>query len=311
MSSVETSLSKNSDTSQDEECMPEDDVDPYETSKILKLLRATRVEPAGAKHELSKLQKLLPAHHAPYNATRLSEGETEALIYAMGDSEIGRNEAAPVWVLEEPPFPPLSGELIGLVSLTPFHIGFRADLLKYFFEHQFSRFCVLHGLDYQIHEDFVCLGSIEKEKAILRLASSKTFEKPWYEYHALRLLDAIDLDPALQGWDSKVEWKAAKAILAEFAGRLGRLVEQYHWKFRYEADAVRGQKIRKAASRSGNLRAQRFKNEQARWQRKANDIAVQRPKLGKMALAAAVKKSLKLIHTPKHISRFIKVPPKK
>jgi hypothetical protein len=75
-----------------------------------------------------------------------------------------------------------------------------------------------------------------------------------------------------------------------FSGELGRLVEQYYWRFRFEKAAITGVGARKGASRGGELKAKKMKEQQSRWQTLASDIWKRHPEWGKMAVAVHIKK---------------------
>jgi hypothetical protein len=74
------------------------------------------------------------------------------------------------------------------------------------------------------------------------LAARHLSEKSWYEYHAVQLLDWIE-KPDFLGESNAPVW-----LTSGFAGTLGRLVEQYYWRFRFEKAAVTGVGARAGAS---------------------------------------------------------------
>ena len=60
------------------------------------------------------------------------------------------------------------------------------------------------------------------------------FKKPWYEFHAAQLLEWI-ADEKRNAVNSKnVVFRYLRS--QAFSGQLGRLVEQYYWRFRFEKD---------------------------------------------------------------------------
>jgi hypothetical protein len=150
------------------------------------------------------------------------------------------------------------------------------------------------------------------------LAREWEFKKPWYEFHAAKFLWWID-----GGLDCLCQWAANQAHRpirpsgnerapwdCDFvlSGQLGRLVEQYYWKFRFEKDAITGVGARTGASRGGQLKAKKMKNQQSRWQTSASDIWKRHPEWGKMAVAEHIKKQLGEARTVKHITRYISQP---
>ncbi len=141
---------------------------------------------------------------------------------------------------------------------------------------------------------------------IRELLSANLFQKPWYEDWACTLFDWID---DARARCSKQEFVPLGFILAtSLAGKLGRLVEQYRWKFLFEPHAKRGLKLQEFASLGGHLRSQSFKSKQEHWQRQASEIWSRKPHLSKSDVARQICKLNKLEVTPKHVSRYIKRP---
>ena len=97
-------------------------------------------------------------------------------------------------------------------------------------------------------------------------------------------------------------------LISSFSGKLGRLVEQYYWRFRFEEAAITGIGARKGASAGGKARAGLHRAEHVVWQRLALDVWARRPNLSKIAVAKAIKKQLDDKRTAKHIARFINHP---
>jgi hypothetical protein len=63
------------------------------------------------------------------------------------------------------------------------------------------------------------------------------------------------------------------------SGTLGRLVEQYYWRFRFEEAAITGIGARKGASAGGKARAALHRAEHSAWQSLASEIWTRRPSL--------------------------------
>ena len=209
------------------------------------------------------LKALLPPIDSPYCVDSLNPAETAALEEALcdcfgsrgfGSTKCGEVENGLLHFSRfqtdyfkshpEEVVPPFEG----------FPIKFKMGGLWPFFKNQRDRYC-----EYLAREEPDYGTSI-----IEIIARGWEFKKPWYEYHAVQLLEWIagGIHPigSLSGWH--LAW----------CGQLGRLVEQYYWKFRYEKDAVTGIGARKGASLSGKLKSERHKARQAEWQRSASEI---------------------------------------
>jgi hypothetical protein len=245
-----------------------------------------------------KLWKLLPAIDAPYQYDSLSVAEMEALFEALSDGfgePIQGREPLPLRLksagLLEHAFHPsrnfdaddwdyefLIGDGNEPAPYETFPLGFNPRRLLVYFQNQFNRFC--NRRDLGGHSKMS-----DQEIAALRL-----YRKPWYEFHALRFLDFIDF--------SRVQ----------FAGQLGRLVEQYYWRFRFEKVAMTGVGAKKGASAGGKAKAQALQPEHSAWQNAASEIWADRPKLSKIAVANIISKQNGGRRTAKHIARYITHP---
>ena len=268
-----------------------------------------------------KLWKLLPAIDAPYEYDSLSVAEMEALIETLSDSFgkpwVHGHEPLPLrlksaGLLEHVYHPSknfedqdafLGGDenfLMGdgnflmddgnfLMGDAPpyetFPLGFNPRRLLVYFQNQFNRFCSRADRD-NIRD----LGNLKLVFSAQEVAALRLYRKPWYEFHALRFLDFIDLSPV------------------QFAGQLGRLVEQYYWRFRFEKIAMTGVDARKGASAGGKPRAQALQPEHSAWQNAASEIWADRPKLTKIAVANIISKQIGGRRTAKHIARYITYP---
>jgi len=97
-------------------------------------------------------------------------------------------------------------------------------------------------------------------------------------------------------------------LITGFAGQLGRLVEQYYWRFRFERAAVAGESARKGASAGGKVKAEKCRTQHSVWQNEALKIWANRPKLKKHAVAEIIRKQCDEEHTAKHIARYLTRP---
>jgi hypothetical protein len=123
------------------------------------------------------------------------------------------------------------------------------------------------------------------------------YEKPWYEFHALDLITQIK--------SLKRKYPQMTSQLVYYSGQLGRLVEQYFWRLRFERYVVTGEGARKGASAGGKVKAERYRIKHSAWRNAATKIWSQEPDLTKHAIAEKVKNQLGLACTAKHIARCI------
>jgi hypothetical protein len=304
----------------------------------------------------NKLKALLPPVDSPYSFHNLSEAETKALEEALGDgfgvrsalgskqlplpqkTESGQkiesgllkfsyfeldtsNGAAtekyedsehPIWY-PGPEDQPAPSEVVPL--------SFIVRRLRLYFDNQLVRF-----RDHLAHEkpEYASLSRVE----LGNLAKYRLFEKPWYEFHALQLIEYIKMTwldvfkppgQAASGAPYNSQDVTAEPpsrewinfhilIISGWAGELGRLVEQYYWRFRFERDAVTGIGARKGASLGGKLKSESDKSLHAEWQQIASGIWGRRPNLTKRAVAEMIKNQLGEARTAKHIARYISRP---
>jgi hypothetical protein len=271
-----------------------------------------------------RLWALLPSKDAPYDYDKLSKAETNALVEALGDGFgdvlVQGAEPSPVpstlktglldhrWYFSkyskcaegygEEAFWHSSNDDDAPSFYEEFPLGFLQRRLRVYFENQFERFC-----EQLVREDpaLASLDRLQEDKWFFEhRACELLYEKPWYEFHALQFLDWIerpDYRPAL-----------VPLIIASFAGQLGRLVEQYYWRFRFEATTITGAGARKGASAGGRAKARSHQANHSAWQHAASQIWKGRPELGKRAVAEIVRKKLREPPTAKHIARYIKHP---
>lgn len=172
-------------------------------------------------------------------------------------------------------------------------LGFELRRLGLYFTNQMDRFCA------RLIREEPGFASLDKD-LLAEQAAGRLYEKPWYEYHAVQYIEWIEKPEFLGKRDLPV-W-----LTSGFAGTLGRLVEQYYWRFKFEKAAVTGVGARAGASMGGKAKAKLHKAEHSEWQNAAAEIWVRRPNLGKAAVAQLIKKQLSASQTAKHIARFIK-----
>ncbi len=261
----------------------------------------------------------LPRRDSPYSVDKLNQAETAALEEALLDGY------GDVFAIDSKPLPlPAhvtkgllhhsffvkstsecdekeyerkfwadSEDLWGTLRMFPLH--FAPTRLRLYFENQLDRFC-----DYLVreHDGF---ASVSEEIRKGFCAALAVYDKPWYEYYALRFFRSIET--LLRGERAGADPRVNSRCL-----RLGRLVEQYYWRFRYEDAATSGVGTRMGASAGGRARAALHRAERFEWQSLATEIWARRPDLSKIAVAEAIKKQKSSARTVKHIARFIKRP---
>jgi hypothetical protein len=280
----------------------------------------------AAKSHYDKLIALLPPKDSPYSCDDLSQAETAALEAALHDGfrsfdDGPHHEAQPLpqeirsgllrhffflqgsseYDHERHPDEFWNGNNSGgWLPFVRFPLSFQAKRLRLYFANQLDRFCarlVSEEPEYAWHDRWV-----QESQAYYRL-----YKKPWYELHALKFIDRIE---AAKGHVSERTSEARIAALSWLlnAGTLGRLVEQYYWRFRFEEAAITGVGARKGASAGGKARAVLHRAEQSAWQSLASEIWARRPGLSKIAVAETIKKKKSSVQTAKHIARFIKHP---
>jgi hypothetical protein len=246
---------------------------------------------------------LLPPVSSPYSLDRLSEAEIaafeEARCDGFGYPDMGSKRAEIVsGLLHYPLFETdwSKHDPEGTRVMPPFEafpIKFKIERLWLYFKNQRDRF-----REYLAREEPGYGDSI-----VEILVRDWEFKKPWYEYHALQLVEWIagGVHPIGTISDQHLVW----------CGQLGRLIEQYHWRFRFEKDTITGATARKGASRGGKEKSERHKARRSEWQRHAADIWSRHPELSKLAVADNVKKQLGKAQTAKHIARYISKPASK
>jgi hypothetical protein len=264
------------------------------------------------------LKRLLPPVDSPYSVDILSAAETAALEEALHDGFGYRGVGS-----KEFPFPFSAEGEMGLRSYSWFQadysaydpeeereappsggfpLKFKIDRLGPYFDNQLNRFKA-----YLVREEPDYGTSMHPWRAEI-LAREWTFKKPWYEFHATRFLLWIDqtrdrLSDSLSAWDLAL------------CGQLGRLVEQYYWKFRFERAAISGVDARNGASRGGKVKSEGDRARQTEWQRRAIAVWQSHPNWSKLAVAGHIKKQLsrepttrRNVPTARHIARYINEP---
>jgi hypothetical protein len=243
-----------------------------------------------------------------YHPEVLSEKETEALEAALCDGfgpvgvtgHVGLPVVAKKSSLVQHQFyvreyrkqidlPTREDDHISLSEDVP--LDFIPSRLHEFFENQFERF-----MSWLVRRRPDCAGL--SRAGFEAAAGQLLYEKPWYEMRALRLL------VELQTRGGPKRMFVNTPVVS--AGKLGRLVEQYYWRFRFEKSAIRGIRARAGASAGGIMKARLFQVERLKRQRKAAQIWATRPGLTKTAVAARIKQQLGASQTVKHIARCIK-----
>jgi hypothetical protein len=290
------------------------------------------------------LLRLLPPASSPYSFDKLSSAETAALEEALGDGygdrDVVGSEPFPL------PGQTKSGQNIdaGLLNYSFFAapsnrslnenddrekpdaafwitdneyrlapselcpLEFDVRRLKLYFDNQLTRFRKWLAHDDPLHT------SIDDDK-IRDAALARLFEKPWYEFHINKLICFIMIvqrDPVKfslgEGAYDDEDFRYQTLSLLKLAGQLGRLVEQYYWRFRFEKAAIGGIGAREGAALGGKLKSANDKALQSGWQQKALDIWRRHPEWTKMAVATEIKKRTNQRQSAKHIARYIRKP---
>jgi hypothetical protein len=289
-----------------------------------------------------KLWSLLPPKDSPYSYCSLSKVETDALVEALAD---GFGDAL---IPGSKPFalPDDLREKSGLLdhffysqselgyelgewddafwdcgaddddSPAPyewFPLKFCHRRLRVYFQNQFERFCLQERRkqeqfwEQKILEDPTwppLKHSKDMRWIFERRAGQMLYQKPWYEYQALQFMRHMEM--SLVGL-SKHPLQLGIHI-SGLSGQLGRLVEQYYWRFRFEGVAITGSGARKGASAGGRAKAALHRAQRRAWQRVASETWAHRPELSKTAVAKIVRNRLSPKPTAKHIARYITHP---
>jgi len=187
-------------------------------------------------------------------------------------------------------------------------IKFRLSVIRTYFEEQ--KVAYLAYIKWLNQYPWVDKLDAEKKKSWEREfyheALNEPYSKVWYEFQVNRCIYCIDEQILILKSHTEKESELSVVIstLVNYSAALGRLVEQYFWKF-CEKSAIRGSKVVQSAKDGGAERAFRIKAEHARWQEEANLFWKERPASSKTTVASAVKKRLNIEHSPKHIARML------
>jgi hypothetical protein len=180
-------------------------------------------------------------------------------------------------------------------------VNFHLPAIREYFETQKSNY-LQYALSLEKSDWLSPLSESEQrewQEYIYESSLDETYSKAWYEYHINQYIFFIDES-------SRSEIRGLMTIiLISFAGTLGRLVEQYYWKFLIEKSAIRGTRISQSAQAGGVRLAVIRRSEHNRWKAAANLIWKEQPKLSKMAVASILKRRLGISRSPKHISRVL------
>jgi hypothetical protein len=110
-----------------------------------------------------------------------------------------------------------------------FPLGFSPRRLQIYFQNQFDRFCEQFTRECP---EVASLDRLQDRYLFEHEAALRLYEKPWYEFHALQYLDWVKMST-----DDASKHPVFTSILThDFGGQLGRLVEQYYWRFRFEEE---------------------------------------------------------------------------
>ena len=180
---------------------------------------------------------------------------------------------------------------------------------KYFQEQKVAYLAYVKSSD-----DYSWLDKVKPEEKsnwdekIYDRALYETYSKAWYEYHVNQHFYFLDESLIMLGRavEQNREFGFNVTLIQSFAGKLGRLVEQYYWKFLHEKAAIRGNKISESAKTGGFRRAVKHKHKHAAWRLTARFVRQQRPKISNMRLASIVKERLGIGQSVKHIARILK-----
>jgi hypothetical protein len=138
--------------------------------------------------------------------------------------------------------------------------------------------------------------------------SRKHYTKSWYEQFINWRFKKIDQILRMQEYDYDLPWML---FLVWHSGVVGRLIEQYYWKFFHERNAITGSKISRGGVRGAALTAGKLKPKHEKWRREAEAIWANKPRLSKIAVARSLITRLKLHdYTERHVARVLVKPAK-
>lgn len=238
-------------------------------------------------------------HRAYYDRTWL---EQESRL--SHDSTSARATDNKFWYPNGPDFPRPH------FALNPIQFGFEA--IKSYFETQKNSYLEsIVSEDGKIHGRKKHPHDIEWDSLLYSTAVKELYTKAWYEYHINAEIENVKKAERLvriEAEQGSISYGMAIWMIVMAAGTLGRLVEQYYWKFMVEKAAERGIKTAEAASAGGKTRAANRKMEQWEWNKAAKHVWKEHPNLNKTAVARAVAKRLAVKLSPRHIAKYISKP---
>jgi hypothetical protein len=197
-------------------------------------------------------------------------------------------------------------------------INFKFDRIRIYFQEQkmafydyafFSVECEnlmkKYNLSFDVDDEFISDDVLEIFLSeLFELALTKPYSKPWYEFHIDQQLYWMDdcTNNSPDGRIDQVNFEGATIA----AATVGRLIEQYYWKFLVEKSAIRGAKSSDGAKSGGHAKASKKKPVHARWRYAARAIWQENPTSSITDVARKLKKTLKLTPTVKQICRVIR-----
>jgi hypothetical protein len=189
-------------------------------------------------------------------------------------------------------------------------VNFRLPEIRSYFLEQKAAYIRYAQANSKLLHELNAEETIEYEHRLYDRAIDRTYSKAWYEYHINEHIFFIDQATAqfLKPAENRNLVSLRVMLMMNFSVILGRLIEQYYWKFLVEKAAIRGEKISRSAKSGGHRRASLLKHEHVPWQFAANQIWQLTPTRSKLAVALIVKRRLKLKQSAKHISRVLKRP---
>jgi hypothetical protein len=282
----------------------------------------------------AELWALLPPKDESYDLDQLSEGETAALVEALGRGYGGilaqgglslplpSNEQFAL--LENWYHAPLAeydrdkwgwhsaygDDAPCAIQVIPFPFHFNQSRLRIYFQNQFDRFCLQQTPELEqfwvkqvrLDPTLPPLDHSQKRSFCENQARAMLYQKPCYEFYALYFLDWIESKDSLKYPKFSLSFKV------DIGAQLGRLVEQYYWRFRFEEVTLSGIGARKGASAGGQAKARLHRTEYSAWQEEASSIWARSPNLSKHAVAEQITKRLGVRRSARHIARYIKHP---
>jgi hypothetical protein len=269
----------------------------------------------------------LPSLDSPYDFHRLSQAETEALEEAFSDgfgqvtTKGARPQALPSgintgllkhafhhksWLEDADDDDPddafwETDSEEGLAPSDKLPINFIQRRLRMYFRNQLNRFC------HRVISEDPLLANWERCN-VEDLALDRLYEKPWYEVHAIQLFENMDELLKAGARRKSIAAPGLAFLVSCFAGELGRLIEQYYWRLRYEKAAITGLATRKGASAGGASKATLHQAQHLEWQNAASQVWERRSGLTKTAVSKIIRNQLGVPRTAKHIARYISRP---